>query len=143
MATSTFLSNATVNITQGVTTTDLSDQCRSVTVTIGVDPLESTAMGDTGHRFVSGLQSVEVTLEMFLSYGATEVEGVLNSCVGTGTTTLVISPSGTTESATNPEYTIANCMLESFTPIASTVGELAMVTATFTGGTWVRDVTAP
>lgn len=141
MPTATFLSNATVNITQGVTTTDLSDQCRSVTVTIGVDPLESTAMGDTGHRFVSGLQSVEVTLEMFLSYGATEVEAVLNSCVGTGSTTLVISPSGTTESPTNPEYTIANCMLQNFTPIASTVGELAMVTATFTGGTWVRDVT--
>ena len=141
MPTATFLSNATVNITQGVTTTDLSDQCRSVTVTIGVDPLESTAMGDTGHRFVSGLQSVEVTLEMFLSYGATEVEAVLNSCVGTGTTTLVISPSGTTESPSNPEYTITNYMLENFTPIASTVGELAMVTATFTGGTWVRDVT--
>ena len=141
MPTATFLSNATVNITQGATTTDLSDQCRSVTVTIGSDPLESTAMGDTGHRFVSGLQSVEVTLEMFLSYGASEVEAILSSCVGTGTTTLVISPSGTTESATNPEYTIANCMLQNFTPIASTVGELAMVTATFTGGTWVRDVT--
>jgi len=141
MATSTFLSNATVNITQGATTTDLSDQCRSVTITVGYDPLESTAMGDTGHRFVSGLQSVEVTLEMFLSYGATEVEGVLNSCNGTGTTTLTISPSGTTESATNPEYVITNAMLENFTPIASTVGELAMVTATFTGGTWVRDVT--
>ena len=143
MPTATFLSNATVNITQGVTTTDLSDQCRAVTVTVGVDPLESTAMGDTGHRFVSGLQSVEVTLEMFLSYGATEVEAVLNSCVGTGTTTLVISPSGTTESPTNPEYTITNAMLEGFTPISSTVGELAMVTAVFTGGTWVRDVTAP
>jgi hypothetical protein len=136
MPTATFLSNATVNITQGVTTTDLSDQCRSVTVTIGSDPLESTAMGDTGHRFVSGLQSVEVTLEMFLSYGASEVEGILSSCVGTGTTTLTISPS-----ATNPEYVITNCMLQNFTPIASTVGELAMVTATFTGGTWVRDVT--
>ncbi len=141
MPTATFLSNATVNITQGVTTTDLSDQCRSVTVTIGSDPLESTAMGDTGHRFVSGLQSVEVTLEMFLSYGASEVEGILASCVGTGTTVLTISPSGTTESATNPEYVITNAMLENFTPIASTVGELAMVTATFTGGTWVRDVT--
>jgi hypothetical protein len=141
MATSTFLSNATVNITQGMTTTDLSDQCRSVTVTIGSDPLESTAMGDTGHRFVGGLQSVEVTLEMFLSYGASEVEGILASCVGTGTTVLTISPSGTTESATNPEYVITNAMLENFTPIASTVGELAMVTATFTGGTWVRDVT--
>jgi len=141
MATSTFLSNATVNITQGVTTTDLSDQCRSVTVTIGQDPLESTAMGDTGHRFVGGLQSVEVTLEMFLSYGAGEVETILASCVGTGTTVLTISPSGTTESATNPEYIITNAMLENFTPIASTVGELAMVTATFTGGTWVRDIT--
>ena len=141
MATSTFLSNATVNITQGVTTTDLSDQCRSVTITTGFDPLESTAMGDTGHRFVQGLQSVEVTLEMFLSYGASEVEAILYSCVGTGTTTLTISPSGTTESATNPEYVITNAMLENFTPIASTVGELAMVTATFTGGTWVRDVT--
>jgi len=141
MATSTFLSNATVNITQGVTTTDLSDQCRSVTVTIGQDPLESTAMGDTGHRFVGGLQSVEVTLEMFLSYGASEVEAILASCVGTGTTVLTISPSGTTESATNPEYIITNAMLENFTPIASTVGELAMVTATFTGGTWVRDIT--
>ena len=115
--------------------------CRAVTVTVGVDPLESTAMGDTGHRFVAGLQNVEVTLEMFLSYGATEVEAVLNSCVGTGTTTLVISPFGTTESPINPEYTITNCMLEGFTPISSTVGELAMVTAVFTGGTWVRDVT--
>jgi hypothetical protein len=63
--------------------------------------------------------------------------------VGTGTTTLVISPSGTTESATNPEYTIANCMLADFTPINSTVGELATVQVTFTGGTWVRDITAP
>ena len=141
MPTATFLSNATVNITQGVTTTDVSDQVRACTITVGYDPLESTAMGDSGHRFGQGLQSVEVVLEMFLSYGATEVEAVLNSCVGTGSTTLVISPSGTTESPTNPEYTIANCMLEAFTPIASTVGELAMVTATFTGGTWVRDVT--
>lgn len=143
MATSTFLSNATINITQGATTTDLSDQANQVTLTIGVDSLESTAFGDTGHRFVSGLQSVDVSITFFLSYGTSEVEGVLASCVGTGTTTLVISPSGTTESATNPEYTIANCMLADFTPINSTVGELATVQVTFTGGTWARDITAP
>ena len=95
----------------------------------------------TGHRAVQGLQQVEVTLELYVSYGAGEVEAILNSCVGTGTTTLVISPSGTTESASNPEYTITNAYLENFTPIASTVGELAMVTATFTNGTWARDIT--
>ena len=143
MATTTFLSNATINITQGATTTDLSDQANAVTITIGQDALESTAFGDTGHKFTGGLQSVDVSITFFLSYGATEVEAILASCVGTGTTTLVISPSGTTESATNPEYTITNAMLANFTPINSTVGELATVEATFTGGTWARDITAP
>lgn len=141
MATSTFLSNATIGITQGATTTDLSDQGNACTITIGFDSLESTAFGDTGHRFTQGLQTVDVSIDFFLSYGATEVEAILASCVGTGTTVLTISPSGATESATNPEYVITNCMLASFTPVNSTVGSLATVTAQFTGGTWVRDVT--
>jgi hypothetical protein len=141
MATTTFLSNATIGITQGATTTDLSDQANACSITIGQDSLESTAFGDTGHRFTGGLQSVEVAITFFLSYGATEVEAILASCVGTGTTVLTISPSGATESATNPEYVITNAMLATFTPINSTVGELATVEATFTGGTWVRDIT--
>jgi hypothetical protein len=141
MATTTFLSNATINITQGVTSYDLSDQGNACTITIGQDSLESTAFGDTGHRFVGGLQSVEVSIDFFLSYGTDEVEAALAAMVGQGDTTLVISPSGAVESATNPEYTITNAMLENFTPINSTVGELATVTATFTGGTWARDIT--
>ena len=143
MATSTFLSNATINITQGVTTTDMSDQGNACTITVGFDSLESTAFGDTGHRFTQGLQTVDVSIDFFLSYGATEVEAILASCLGTGSTVLTISPSGATESATNPEYVITNAMLASFTPINSTVGSLATVTAQFTGGTWVRDITAP
>jgi hypothetical protein len=145
MATTTFLSNATINITQGATTYDLSDQANACTITIGVDALESTAFGDTGHRFVSGLQTVDVSIDFFLSYGgsgaSSEVETALAAMVGLGTTTLTISPSGTTESASNPEYVITNSMLANFTPINSTVGELATVTASFTGGTWVRDIT--
>ena len=145
MATATFLSNATINITQGATTYDLSDQANQCTVTVGVDPLEVTAFGDTGHKFVSGLQTIDVSITFFLSYGGTgatsEVETALAAMVGLGTTGLVISPSGTTESASNPEYVIANAMLANFTPINSTVGELATVTANFTGGTWVRDTT--
>lgn len=141
MATSTFLSNATISITQDATTTDLSDQGNACTITIGFDSLESTAFGDTGHRFTQGLQTVDVSIDFFLSYGATEVEAILASCVGKGTTVLTISPSGTSETATNPEYVITNAMLASFTPINSTVGSLATVTAQFTGGTWARDVT--
>jgi len=141
MATTTFLSNATINITQGATTTDLSDQGNACTITVGYDPLESTAFGDTGHRFTQGLQTVDISIDFFLSYGVAEVETILASCLGTGTTTLTISPSGTSETASNPEYVITNAMLASFTPINSTVGSLATVTAQFTGGTWVRDIT--
>ena len=145
MATSTYLTNPTVNLapTTGGAKVDLTDQCRSTTITLGVDSLEATAFGDTGHRFVPGLQTVAVDLEMYLSYGAGEVEATLFANLGTGTTELTISPSGTAESASNPEYTIINMQLVNFTPIAGAVGELSMVTASFVGGTYARDITAP
>lgn len=137
MATTTFLSNATV----AIGAVDVSDQVSSVTLTVGYDELEATAMGDAGRKFVKGLESVEVTLTMFNSYGSGEVEATLYDVVGDGNTTLTISPSGTTESTSNPEYTITNAMLSSFTPVVSTVGELSQVEVTFVGGTWVRDIT--
>lgn len=142
----TFLSNATINITQGATTYDLSAEANSVTLTIGSEALESTSFGDTGRRFTAGLQSVEVAITLFLAYGGSgataETETAVAAMVGKEST-LVISPSGTTEGPSNPEFTISNCYLETYTPINSTVGELAMLELTFTGGTWARDITPP
>jgi hypothetical protein len=86
---------------------------------------------------------VNVTLTMFMNYGTGEIEATLFDQVGDGTTTLVISPAGTTESASNPEYTVSNAMLASFTPIVTTVGELSQVSVSYVGGTWVRDITNP
>jgi hypothetical protein len=145
VATSTYLTNPTVNLspTTGGAAVDLTDQCRSATITLGVDSLESTAFGDTGHRFVPGLQTVSVELEMYLSYGTSEVEATLFANLGTGTTQLVISPSGVTESASNPEFTIINMQLVDYTPITGSVGELSMITASFIGGTYARDITTP
>jgi hypothetical protein len=142
----TFLGNATINITQGATTYDLSAEANQVTLTIGNDALESTSFGDTGRTYVAGLQSVEVSMTLFLAYGGSgatsETEAALWAMVGKSST-LVISPSGTTESASNPEYTIQGAYLESFTPINSTVSELSTVECTWVGGTFARDVTTP
>ena len=143
MSTQTFLSNATVNITQGATTWNVSDQASAVSLTVGRAELDATVFGDAGTRMVGGLQSVEVSMTLFLSYGSGEVEEMLAAIVGQGTTTLVISPSGTTESSSNPEYTILNAMCPSASVINSTVGELATVELSFTSGTWTRDITAP
>lgn len=137
MATTTYLSNPTVLIGA----TDFSDQCKAATLTIGYDQLETTAFGDTGHKFTQGLQSVEVSLTLFTSYGTGEVEASLYAALGTGTTTLVLSPSGPSESVSNPEYTISNAFLASFTPINATVGELSEIEVTFVGGTFARDIT--
>jgi hypothetical protein len=134
-----YLSNPTVTI-GGV---DVTQNTSAASLEIGYDSLESTTFGDTGHRFVSGLQMVNVTLTMFMNYGTGEIEATLFDQVGDGTTTLVISPAGTTESASNPEYTISNAMLSSFTPIVTTVGELSQVSVSYVGGTWVRDITSP
>ena len=134
-----YLSNPTVTI-GGV---DVTQNTSAASLEIGYDSLESTTFGDTGHRFVSGLQMVNVTLTMFMNYGTGEIEATLFDQVGDGTTTLVISPAGTTESASNPEYTISNAMLASFTPIVTTVGELSQVSVSYVGGTWVRDIVSP
>lgn len=136
MATTTFLANAFLSIGG----TDFSDQCTSVTYTDGVDSLETTAMGSTGHSFAAGLQTNEVTAELFISYGAGEVEAALAALVGLGTTTVIIRPSTAVVGATNPQYTISNMMLANFTPINSTVGELATTTVTLVGGTAVRAI---
>jgi hypothetical protein len=80
-------------------------------------------------------------LKCILSYGAGEVEATLFANLGTGTTELTISPSGTSESASNPEFVISNMQLVDYTPITGAVGELSMVTASFIGGTYVRDIT--
>jgi hypothetical protein len=134
-----YLSNPTVTI-GGV---DVTQNTSAASLEIGFDSLESTTFGDLGHRFVSGLQMVNVTLTMFMNYGTGEIEATLFDQVGDGTTTLVISPAGPTESASNPEYTITNAMLASFTPIVTTVGELSQVSVSYVGGTWVRDIVNP
>jgi hypothetical protein len=90
---------------------------------------------------VGGLQSIEVSMTLLLSYGSGEVEAMLADIIGKGTTTVVASPSGTTESVTNPEYTLTNVMFANASVINSTVGELATVELTGTAGTWARDIT--
>ena len=118
----TYLANPTVFIGA----VDVTTMCSMATLTVGYDSLESTSFGDLGHLYVKGLQSVSVELTMFDYYGVGSAEATLFAAVGAGTTTLVISPAGSSESATNPEYTITNAMLATFTPINATVSSPAI-----------------
>jgi hypothetical protein len=140
-ATVTYLSNPTVTVTAPSALT-LTPHCSAATLTLTAEALENTAFGQTSRTFTAGLFSNELTLTLFQSYGATEVETMLNTLFGVEST-IVISPAGATESASNPEYTLTGCYLETVTPISATVGELSVVEAVFMGGSFVRDVTNP
>ena len=142
MATATFLSGATCNITPtGGSVIDVSDQLSSCEVLLGYEILESTSLQDTGRQGVKGLQSVAVNLSLYLSYGVGEIETLLSAIVAAGSCTIVVSPSGTTESASNPEFTITTATLDAAPVIMSTIGSLAVATVSFSNGTWARDIT--
>lgn len=137
MATTTYLSQPHSITIGGV---DLTDQCSEITFTLGSNPLTSTAFGDTGERMVAGLQTVEGSITLYASYGAGEVEATLFAEVGQGNTSIVVTHDAGAISASNPEYQISNTMIADV-PSAMTVGELQVYNVSFSGGSFVRDIT--
>jgi hypothetical protein len=129
------LTNAFISV--GGTT--LSDLANSVTLNYENDSIEITAFGDTGHKFTGGLQNNSCEIAFMQDYATSKVEQTLYPLVGT-TTTLIIKPNGSVTSATNPAYTLTGAYLASHTPVAGAVGELAMTSVTFTGGTLAKAV---
>ena len=135
MATSTILSNPVVTINS----VDLTDQCRSATITENYPELEKTAFGDTARKFTAGLGDHTVEVELYMSYAASETYATLKSLVGT-TTTVVIKPASGADSATNPGLTLTGAyMAELSHPF--TLGELTVTTVTFHGGDYTADIT--
>jgi hypothetical protein len=129
------LKDATISINS----VSLSDRSNNVTVNYEIDSIEVTAFGSGGHTFAGGLQNNSVEIALMQDFAASNVEATVYPLVGT-TTTLVIKPTSSAVGATNPSYTISNAFLASHTPVAGGVGELAMTTLTFTGGTIVKAV---
>jgi len=117
----------------------LSDHANSVTLTFEIDAVESTAFGSTGHKFTGGLQNNTCDVEFMQDFAASNVEATIYPLVGT-TTTIVIKPTSAVVSATNPSYTLTGTFLASHTPVAASVGEMAMTSLSFTGGTLTKAV---
>jgi len=111
----------------------LSDHANSVTLNYEIDSVETTAFGSTGHKFTGGLQNNSLDIEFMQDFAASNVEATIYPLVGT-TTTVVIKPTSSAVGATNPSYTLTGCFLAAHSPVAATVGELAMTSLSFTGG---------
>ena len=137
MAATTYLSQPASLTIGGV---QLADQCSAVTLTLGQNPLVSTAFGDGGERMVGGLQTVEGTITLYVDYGANSVENTVAAELGAGDTAIIVRKDAGAPGAANPEWTISDTMIANY-PITYQVGELQVTEISFSGGTWVRDVT--
>jgi len=115
----------------------LSDRANSVTLNYEIDSVETTAFGSVGHKFTGGLQNNSCDIEFMQDFAATETEATIYPLVGT-TTTVTVRASSAATSSTNPLYTLSGTFLAAHTPVAAAVGELAMTSLSFTGGTLVK-----
>ena len=113
-----------------VNSVDLSDHVTSVTLNRTFDELEVTAMGDSGHKFVKGLEASSVTIDFLNDTASANVLQTLQAAWGTNVTVVFLQDKGTAVSATNPLYTMT-CLVNNTTDINGAVGDLGMQSVTW------------
>ncbi len=117
----------------------LQTRANSVSLNYEIEAVESTAFGDSGRKYVGGLQNLTCDIELQQDFAASQVEATIFPLVGTSTT-IVIKPTSGAVGATNPSYTISNAFLSAHTPVNGSIGELATTSLSFTGGTLAKAV---
>jgi hypothetical protein len=117
--------------------TNLSTNLNQVELALESDDLETTAFGGTFRERIGGLKTGSLTLQFMQDFAASSVDATLFPLFNT-LATVVITPTSGTVTATNPSYT-AVCLVNSYTPYASSVGDIATFSVTWpTSGTIVR-----
>ncbi len=110
---------------------DLSDHVTSITLNYAADELEVTAMGDTAHKFVKGLESGTLTVSFLNDTASSQVLQKLNGAFGTTVAAKLVQDKVGAVAATNPLYTF-DILVNNLTPINGAVGDMATQDITFT-----------
>ena len=108
----------------------LTDHCTSATINRVFDELEVTAMGDTAHKFVKGLEASTITLDFLSDTAAANVNATLQAAWGT-TVPLTLKQTSAAVSATNPLYS-TTILVNNTTDINGAVADIATQSITFT-----------
>ena len=114
-----------------VNSVDLSDHVTSVTLNRSFNELSVTAMGDTGEKFVKGLETSSVAISFLNDTASANVLATLQAAWGTSVTVVLLQEKGTAVGATNPLYTIT-CLINNTTDINGGVGDLGTQDVTWT-----------
>ena len=113
-----------------VNSVDLSDHVNNITLNRNFDELEVTAMGDSGHKYIKGLEASSITLDFLNDTATGSVLQTLQSAWGTQVTVVLLQNKGTAVSATNPLYTMT-VLLNGTTDINGATGDLSTQSVTW------------
>ena len=122
-----YLSNTVVVTLNSVA---LTDHCTAATINRSFDELEVTAMGDTAHKFVKGLEASTISLDFLSDTAAANVNATLQAAWGT-TVALTLKQTSAAVSATNPLYS-TTILVNNTTDINGAVADIATQSITFT-----------
>jgi hypothetical protein len=123
-----------------VATVDLSDHVTAFTLNRQRDQLEVTAMGDTAHKFVSGLSADTITVTFLNDTAAGSVLATLQAAYGTTVAFTAIQDKVAAVGATNVLYT-GTILVDNLTDINGAVADEAMIDITFTCNSAVATAT--
>jgi predicted oxidoreductase (fatty acid repression mutant protein) len=86
-------------------------------------------MGDSGHKFVKGLEAASITIDFLNDTATGEVLQTLQAAYGTNVT-VTAKQTNAVVSATNPLYTMT-CLVNNLTDINGAVGDLGTQSVTW------------
>ena len=114
-----------------IATINLSDHVTSFTLNRQADQLEVTAMGDTAHKFVTGLSADTITVSFLNDTAAANVLATLQAAYGTTVAFAAVQDSSAAISATNQLYS-GTILVDNITDINGAVADEATLDITFT-----------
>jgi hypothetical protein len=114
-----------------IATVDLSDHVTAFTLNRQSDQLEVTAMGDTAHKFVTGLSADTITVSFLNDTAAGSVLATLQAAYGTTVAFVAVQDKVASISATNKLYT-GTILVDNIPDISGAVADEAMFDITFT-----------
>ena len=123
----------TLNTSLGVkiNNVDFSDLITSATLNYAFDELEVTAMGDSAHKYVKGLQSGTFTVSFINDPATNDILDTLLTGWGTNLAVKLLQTKGSAVADDNKLYSF-DILVNNLTPINGTPGDLSTQDVTFT-----------
>jgi len=112
-------------------TINLSDHVTSFQLNRKSDEIEVSAMGDTAHKFVTGLSADTITVSFLNDTAAASVLATLQAAYGTSVAFAAVQDSTAAISATNLLYT-GTVLVSNITDINGAVADEGTIDITFT-----------